>query len=340
MPIIDDLKNVDRVTAILTDLSSTSPEEIELQGMNEIPLIKGKSAYEIAVIHGFEGTEEEWLDSLKVEFQRSANEFLNETKADEEERKSNESERIENENSRIEQEQARVVAEQSRVQAESTRVSEFEEIKSTYSETRILTIEGNIDDLKSDSGASVDLSIDSNYLMTLMLKNKTGETVSTSTIDFPIESMVVNASYSNGVLTLVLQNGNTLDVDISAIVNGLVNQDTFDTAAQQLQQELTSVSSKVVPTGGSAGQVLAKNSDDDNDVEWISLTTSSKKVIIVDQEIKSNTNYEVPQYIEIELIFNGCKLIKDINYIEVDNTHVQFKDWNVPKGSNLEIIYK
>lgn len=29
----------------------------------------GKSAYEIAVEHGFEGTEEEWLESLKQEAQ-------------------------------------------------------------------------------------------------------------------------------------------------------------------------------------------------------------------------------------------------------------------------------
>lgn len=29
--------------------------------------IQGKSAYEIALLHGFEGTEEEWLESLRVE---------------------------------------------------------------------------------------------------------------------------------------------------------------------------------------------------------------------------------------------------------------------------------
>lgn len=29
--------------------------------------ITGKSAYEIALLHGFEGTEEEWLESLRVE---------------------------------------------------------------------------------------------------------------------------------------------------------------------------------------------------------------------------------------------------------------------------------
>lgn len=30
--------------------------------------ITGKSAYEIALLHGFEGTEEEWLESLKADF--------------------------------------------------------------------------------------------------------------------------------------------------------------------------------------------------------------------------------------------------------------------------------
>ena len=41
---------------------------VELRGSLSIPeAITGKSAYEIAVMHGFEGTEEEWLESLKAE---------------------------------------------------------------------------------------------------------------------------------------------------------------------------------------------------------------------------------------------------------------------------------
>ena len=35
--------------------------------INGLETIKGYSAYEIALIHGFEGTEEEWLASLKGE---------------------------------------------------------------------------------------------------------------------------------------------------------------------------------------------------------------------------------------------------------------------------------
>lgn len=39
---------------------------IKLKGSISLPeAIKGESAYEIAVMHGFKGTEEEWLASLK-----------------------------------------------------------------------------------------------------------------------------------------------------------------------------------------------------------------------------------------------------------------------------------
>lgn len=72
--------------------------------------------------------------------------------------------------------------------------------------------------------------------------------------------------------------------------------------------------------------------------------TSQITSLVTEEEIQQNTNYEVPKYVlgdnSIEIYFEGCKLIKDINYIEADVTHIQFKDWNVPIGSNLEIIVR
>jgi hypothetical protein len=76
--------------------------------------------------------------------------------------------------------------------------------------------------LNTKTGTSILLSIDKDYVMTLQLKNEAGTVVSTSSIDFPIESMIIDASYANGTLTLTLQNGNSIDVDISAIISGLV----------------------------------------------------------------------------------------------------------------------
>ena len=63
---------------------------------------------------------------------------------------------------------------------------------------------------------------------------------------------------------------------------------------------------------------------------------------VVETAIEQNTNYEVPTYEvgtnSLSVYFEGSKLIKDLNYIEIDTTHIQFKDWEVPVGSNLEII--
>ena len=60
--------------------------------------------------------------------------------------------------------------------------------------------------------------------------------------------------------------------------------------------------------------------------------------------IKKNTNYTVPKYTlgenSLNVIFEGCKLIKDVNYKEVNTTTIQFIDWDVPVGSNLEFIVR
>ena len=48
----------------------TAESYVEMRGSLKIPdMITGKSAYEIALMHGFKGTEEEWLESLKAEYQ-------------------------------------------------------------------------------------------------------------------------------------------------------------------------------------------------------------------------------------------------------------------------------
>lgn len=93
--------------------------------------------------------------------------------------------------------------------------------------------------VKTETGTDIELSLDTtNYKMTLNLKNAAGTVVSTQTIDFPIESMVVNATYASGTLTLTLQNGTTLDVDISAIISGLV-PDTRTVNGKQLNANVT-----------------------------------------------------------------------------------------------------
>lgn len=130
---------------------------VDLSGMQGI---QGWSAYEVAVKHGFVGTEEEWVQSLKQPALDAAAEALD-AKAQveatekavkeaealrvtaeqgrvnaENTRVSNENTRISNENSRKAEESKRVTAENERIAAENSRRSE-EDIRKTNEANRI-----------------------------------------------------------------------------------------------------------------------------------------------------------------------------------------------------------
>lgn len=130
---------------------------VDLSGMQGI---QGWSAYEVAVKHGFVGTEEEWVQSLKQPALDAAAEAL-EAKAQveateqavkeaeasrvtaeqgrvnaENTRVSNENTRISNEDSRKAEESKRVTAENARIAAENTRKSE-EDIRKTNEANRV-----------------------------------------------------------------------------------------------------------------------------------------------------------------------------------------------------------
>ena len=81
-----------------------------------------------------------------------------------------------------------------------------------------------------------------------------------------------------------------------------------------------------------------------NKINAIKTIKFESSIITTENEISQNTDYEVPQYSlntdSLSIYFEGNKLIKNINYIEVDATHIQFKDWDVPVDSNLEIIIR
>lgn len=71
---------------------------------------------------------------------------------------------------------------------------------------------------------SVDVSIDSDYVLTISLKNPAGTVISTESIDLPLEAMLVNAEYNDGNLIVTLQNGNTVTIPLTGIINGLVKE--------------------------------------------------------------------------------------------------------------------
>ena len=100
--------------------------------------IPGLSAYEIACIEGFKGTQAEWIASLSAASEEAAAEcrkFAEAAKIDERDRQNNEALRVAAENERAANERTRTLEEQKRVNAESLRVSD-EVIRKTAEEAR------------------------------------------------------------------------------------------------------------------------------------------------------------------------------------------------------------
>lgn len=79
-------------------------------------------------------------------------------------------------------------------------------------------------------GATIVASLNTtDYKLTITLKDQDGNTLGTSqVVDFPIESVVVGASYdnTNKKIILTLQNGNTIDVPVGDLVSGLQTEIT------------------------------------------------------------------------------------------------------------------
>lgn len=118
--------------------------------------------------------------------------------------------------------------------------------------------------LLTEAGYSLELSIDEYYVLTISLKNKAGTVISSKQIDFPIESMIINVDYNEdtGIITFNLQNGQSLEVNISTLVRGLV-ADTRTIAGIDLKDDITSEELKV------ALGVPSKVSDLENDIGYV-----------------------------------------------------------------------
>lgn len=97
-------------------------------------------------------------------------------------------------------------------------------------------------------GATLSLTINSStYIITAILKSKDGTILSTQTIDLPIESMVVNASYDNSTqaIILTLQNGETVTVPVGDLVNGLATETALNAEISARQQADTTLQQNI-----------------------------------------------------------------------------------------------
>ena len=78
-------------------------------------------------------------------------------------------------------------------------------------------------------GSTIDLAVDPDtYVVTATLKDQDGATLSSDTIDLPLESVVVSGSYdnTNKKVILTLQSGSTVEFSVADLVSGLQTEIT------------------------------------------------------------------------------------------------------------------
>lgn len=158
---------------------------------------------------------------------------------------------------RAAEEIARAKAEADRVTAERERQARFDaNIDNMLPDTteeddgKVMTVSGGawvakkIDGIE---GVTLDISMDEENVVTVSLKNKDGTVFASGSVDLPLESAIVGGREEDGKLVFELQSGDTIEVPIGNIINGLVSQEVFNAHAV----------SKENPHGVTAAQVGA-----------------------------------------------------------------------------------
>lgn len=126
----------------------------------------------------------------------------------------------------------------------------------------------------------------STYKLYVDLTSVTGKFIARSnTIDLPIESMVVNASYSTGYLRLELQSGNTLDIGIAEIIDGLVNETDFESFQMDINGEIANLQNGITGLDRYATENINNLQDRVSELE-----ENSGSNLTVEQEVNNSTN--------------------------------------------------
>lgn len=190
----------------------------------------------------------------------------------------------------------------------------------------------------SKTPTDIVVSVDNeNYVVNFELKNSAGETISTSQIDLPLESVVVNGTYADGILTLTLKNGNEVDINITDIIRGLATEEYVDNKIDSLQlgDKFESISSIDLSVGE---PVLTYDTTD-----GISINTDAKIIYGADnKEAQFPVSIELPimpadESVTIDADDTGKKVLIKANLqplydTKLENNEVNFvispENWN------------
>ena len=218
--------------------------------------------------------------------------------------------------------------------------------------------------LITETGNKLDLTIDSKtYIMTLKLKDKDDNVLSTGSVDLPIESMIINVTYDNDneKLTFTLQNGSVIDVPLDSLISGLVNETDLKGTLKDYVKNTdyaTDYKTGVIRTGGGATlnnygvispavrNYAEYNASEDtlflskgtfeNAITGKNLETANNKVNLVNE---NSTDTQYPSAKCTYEIKNNLDRLKD-NVLEVgeaSDTYIHVEDSSLNELKELEV---
>ena len=130
--------------------------------------------------------------------------------------------------------------------------------------TGLSTYDSLIKQLIDTYGKEIDVSINTTtYVMTITLLDANGNTLSTGTIDLPLESVVVSGSYdsTNKKIVLTLQSGSTIDIPVSDLISGLASQSDLTALANRVttaEGNITSLGTRLTTAEGKITTIEGK----------------------------------------------------------------------------------
>lgn len=216
------------------------------------------------------------------------------------------------------------------------------------------TFQNNIEKAINLAGHTILLELNpQTYVMTLTLKDKNGNNISSDTIDLPIESMVIDLDYNKATkeIILTLQNGNKRAIPIGDLISGLVSETDFNTNIERIDKELQDLNNRI----DNIGDISSGNFVIDDTLSETSTNPVQNKVITEKlKDLESSLNHikgeeitakdSADMYCDLGICGNSSYNIANPANIEklvenIKNSDSPYKDIQITEKNGRTALY-
>ena len=201
-------------------------------------------------------------------------------------------------------------------------------------------------------GKSLDLNLsNSNYIMTLKLKDQDGNVLSSNSIDLPLETMVVSGHYNSNSKSVVLElkNGNNISFSIADLISGLQNTLTAGNGININNNVISNTGHISIESSYDNPQNISLSVNDNDVVDEANLIVESNHVKINGNSQHSGFTYNLGSEFSIGFTDNAYQMNSNSNSSEysLKNGSAKFTfkgitsdgiGGNIPYSNSFEFI--